>query len=128
MIGKLLQSKQANGRPSVAQSTGESLEYRRLLQQWDQLLIQDGLLWRIFAQPQESASWKQLVVPQKLCTDILKHLHEGITGGHLGQDKTLHKLKEHCITGLATTMTLETGVKPVEHVQKGNHHQQVGEH
>ena len=94
VIGKLLRSKQANGRPSVTQSTGESLEYRRLVQQWDQLLIQDGLLWRIFAQPQESASWKQLVVPQKFRTDILKHLHEGITGGHLGQDKTLHKLKE----------------------------------
>ena len=94
VIGKMLQSKQANCRPSVAHSTGESLEYRRLLQQWDQLLIQDGLLWRIFAQPQESASWKQLVVPQKFRADILKHLHEGVTSGHLGQDKTLHKLKE----------------------------------
>ena len=94
VIGKLLQAKQANCRPSVAHSTGETLEYRRLLQQWDQLLIQDGLLWRIFAQPQERSSWKQLVVPQKFRTDILKHLHEGVTGGHLGQDKTLHNLKE----------------------------------
>ena len=87
VIGKLLQAKQANCRPSVAHSTGETLEYRRLL-------IQDGLLWRIFAQPQERSSWKQLVVPQKFRTDILKHLHEGVTGGRLGQDKTLHKLKE----------------------------------
>ena len=94
VIGKLLQAKQANCRPSVTHSTGETLEYRRLLQQWDQLLIQDGLLWHIFAQPQERSSWKQLVVPQKFRTDILKHLHEGVTGGHLGQDKTLHKLKE----------------------------------
>ena len=94
VIGKLLQAKQANCRPSVAHSTGETLEYRHLLQQWDQLLIQDGLLWHIFAQPQERSSWKQLVVPQKFRTDILKHLHEGVTGGHLGQDKTLHKLKE----------------------------------
>lgn len=94
VIGKLLQAKQANCRPSDTHSTGETLEYRRLLQQWDQLLIQDGLLWRIFAQPQERSSWKQLVVPQKFRTDILKHLHEGVTGGHLGQDKTLHKLKE----------------------------------
>ena len=63
VIGKLLQAKQANCRPSVAHSIGETLEYRRLLQQWDQLLIQNGLLWRIFAQPQERSSWKQLVVP-----------------------------------------------------------------
>ena len=84
VIGKKLQSKHANCRPSVAHSTGGSLEYRRLLQQWDQLLIQDGLLWFIFAQLQESASWKQLVVSLKVCADILKHLHEGITSGHLG--------------------------------------------
>ena len=51
-------------------------------------------MWCIFAQPQESASWKQLVVPRKFRVDILKHLHEGVTSGHLGQDKTLHKLKE----------------------------------
>ena len=94
VIGKLLQAKQADYRPSVAYSTGETLEYRRLLQQWDQLLIQDGLLWHIFAQPQEGSSWRQLVVPQKFRADVLKHLHEGITGGHLGQDKTLHKLRE----------------------------------
>ena len=94
VIGKLLQAKQADCRPSVAYSTGETLEYRHLLQHWDQLLIQDGLLWRIFAQPQEGSSWRQLVVPQNFRADVLKHLHEGVTGGHLDQDKTLHKLWE----------------------------------
>ena len=48
-IGKLLQAKQDTRKPSVENSTGESLEYHRLLQQWDQLLIQDGLLWHVFA-------------------------------------------------------------------------------
>ena len=76
------------------ESNGESLEYRRLLQQWDQLIVQEGILWQLYAQPREDLSWKQLVVPQKFRSDILKSLHEGVTGGHLGQEKTLSKLKE----------------------------------
>ena len=57
VIGKLLQVKQADCRPSVAYSTGETLEYRRLLQQWNQLLIQDGLLWRIFKRDLVGDNW-----------------------------------------------------------------------
>ena len=29
-----------------------------------------------------------------ICQDILKQLHEGILGGHLGEGKTLSRLKE----------------------------------
>ena len=76
------------------ESNGESLEYHRLLQQWDQLIVQEGILWRLYAQPREDLSWKQLVVPQKFRPDKLKSLHEGVTSGHLGQEKTLSKLKE----------------------------------
>ena len=36
----------------------------------------------------------QLMVPNKFRQDILRNLHEGITGGHLGEAKTLGKLKE----------------------------------
>ena len=93
-VGKLLQAKHDNCRPSAEQSSGESLEFRHLLQQWDQLEVEDGILWCIYAQPRDNVSWKQLVVPQKFRTEILKDLHEGITGGHLGQEKTVKKLKE----------------------------------
>ena len=34
------------------------------------------------------------MVPKKFCQDILRDLHEGVTGGHLGEVKTLSKLKE----------------------------------
>ena len=93
-IGRLLQAKQQNQRPLMNESNGESLEYHHLLQQWHQLIVQEGILWRLYAQPREDLSWKQLVVPQKFHSDILKSLHEGVTGGHLGQEKTLSKLKE----------------------------------
>ena len=38
--------------------------------------------------------WAQLVVPLTLQKDILHHLHSGAVGGHLGEDKTLNRLRE----------------------------------
>ena len=54
----------------------------------------DGVLLRLYTQPRENQGWTQLVVPEKICLDILKELHEGVIGGHLGQEKTVSKLKE----------------------------------
>ena len=34
------------------------------------------------------------MVPHNLRDEILQETHEGISGGHLGQEKTLHQLKE----------------------------------
>ena len=42
----------------------------------------------------EHKSWLQLVTPTMLREEVLRELHEGAAGGHLGQDKTLHQLKE----------------------------------
>ena len=39
-------------------------------------------------------SWLQLIVPQPLRSDIVKEAHQGISGGHLGQEKTLHRIKQ----------------------------------
>ena len=71
-----------------------NLEYRRLLQQWEQLSVMDEVLLQLYTQPRENQGWTQLVVPEKFCRDILKEIHEGVIGGHLGQEKTVSKLKE----------------------------------
>ena len=52
-IGKLLQTKECDQQLLMITSNGESLECRRLLQQWDQLVVQEGVLWRLHAQLQE---------------------------------------------------------------------------
>ena len=36
----------------------------------------------------------QVIAPAIIRQDILKQLHEGILGGHLGEGKTLSRLKE----------------------------------
>ena len=93
-LGELLQAKESHQKPSQDHSKSQSTEYRRLYQQWDQLIVRSGVLWRYYAQPNEKMSWFQLIVPQPLRSDIMKEAHEGISGGHLGQEKTLHRIKQ----------------------------------
>ena len=93
-IGGILQAKETDKKPSAEFAQSQCPSYRRLHQQWDQLVVQEGVLWRHYHTPSESHSWLQLIVPQSLQQVILKELHEGTGGGHLGQDKTLNKLKE----------------------------------
>ena len=42
----------------------------------------------------EKGKWFQLVVPQAVRNEVFGVLHNGITGGHLGENKTLGKMKE----------------------------------
>jgi len=42
----------------------------------------------------EEQGWLQLIVPRVLQEAVLAEVHEGISGGHLGKDKTIHHPKE----------------------------------
>ena len=68
--------------------------FRRLLQQWDQLLTVNGVLYRQFLQAKKGQAHLQLVVPVGLRTRIVRDVHEGVAGGHQGHDKILNRLKE----------------------------------
>jgi len=56
--------------------------------------MHDGVLWRYYAQPHKDKGWLQLVVLRVLQEAVLTEVHKGMSGGHLGKDKTLHRLKE----------------------------------
>ena len=56
--------------------------------------IENGVLICLYVTPQgDTSPIKQLVVPKSLRDTILDCLHTGVAGGHLGQEKTLSKLK-----------------------------------
>jgi len=94
VVGKILQAKDTGKQPTGDYAKGQGLEYRRLSQQWDQLKIQDRLLWRHYAQPNQTLDRFQLVIPKQLRPQIMEELHQGIGGGHLGLEKMLGRLKE----------------------------------
>ena len=93
-VGLILKAKETNQKPSADHAKSQGLEYRRLCQQWHQLVAQEGVLWQYHAQPRENQGWLQLVVPSNLHPRILEELHQGVGSGHLGHDKTLSRLKQ----------------------------------
>ena len=78
--------------PRAAQSYGP--ETRRLLQLWNRLEVKDGTLWRHYEDVPRKLNILQLVVPASLREEVLQELHAGVTGGHLGEEKTLSRLRE----------------------------------
>ena len=57
-------------------------------------MVSNGVLTRRFEDEEGKTAVYQWVVPRKQRKDILHHLHDGPLGAHLGENKTLQKLKE----------------------------------
>ena len=93
-IGPVRKAKEDGVRPSLEQMKGKSVETRHLLQLWDHLMLQDGIMYRRFVGTDRQDDRMQLVVPCAMRREILDELHSGAVGGHLGAEKTLSKLKE----------------------------------
>ena len=91
-IRLVLTSKEANKRPETRPTNDPS--DRRLWQLWEQLTVINVLLCRVFKEPNKDQHWFQLIVPREHRPRILTALHEGVAGGHLGQEKTFNKIKE----------------------------------
>lgn len=62
--------------------------------QWDSFVLQDGILYRKWEKPNGREFHLQLVVPRERIKDVLREVHDGVTGGHLGVKRTLTKLRE----------------------------------
>ncbi len=92
LTGMFLRAKEAKSRPSNQQAQQMSPSARHLLQIWDQLVVYQGRLYRQFEN--DDAVTLQLVLPASLREEALRDLHEGAMGGHLGEDKTLGRLRE----------------------------------
>ena len=94
VIGPILSAREDDRKPSNADAKGKSSHYRRLLQLWDQLIVQDWLLWRCYENDDGSSQHTQLIVPCSLRDQVLRDMHGGAMSGHFGEDKTLSRLRE----------------------------------
>ncbi len=67
-----------------------------LMALWDQLKVRDGILYRLWEADKNSGAenrW-QLVVPTSMQSEVLTLLHDSLTAGHLGVEKTLHRVRQ----------------------------------
>ena len=93
-LGPLMTAMEAEQRPDASTTCGKSRSYSLLLQQWDQLYMQDGVLFRNYQNTSGNTQWSQLVVPKACQDEVIHSLHGGTTSGHLGEEKTLSRLRE----------------------------------
>ena len=93
-LAPILRGKESGTRPGPESFATRSKAVRRLLQIWDQLVVHQGALCRRLKPMGGSPERLQTVIPEVLQEEVIKDLHEGAVGGHLGIDKTLGRLKE----------------------------------
>lgn len=81
-------------RPDWSNVAPGSEKMKVLWAQWESLIIEDGLLYRKFESVDGRETKLQLIVPESLQEEVLKYVHDNITSGHLGINKTLSRLRE----------------------------------
>ena len=94
VVGPVLTAKIADQRPTEDQLKGRSRDFRQLIQLWDQLVIKEGVLYRNYEDAHGLGQHLQLIVPKQNREEILRDIHGGALGGHLGEAKTLSRVKE----------------------------------
>ena len=90
----VLEAIETGERPTADAIKSQGREAHQLLQLWDQLVVSGGVLTRRFEDKDGGNILYQWVVPKKQRDEILHHLHDGPLGAHLGENKTLQKLRE----------------------------------
>ncbi|XP_063215566.1 retrovirus-related Pol polyprotein from transposon 412 isoform X1 [Bacillus rossius redtenbacheri] len=83
------------GRPSWQEVSSDRKEVKAYWAQWDSLRLVDGLLMRAWESPNGKVVKMQLLLPKSLVAEVLKEIHDGTSGGHLGVNKTLGKTRLH---------------------------------
>ena len=61
---------------------------------WDSLVIKGNLLYKYSPESEGSEERIQFLVPLKLQSEVLKHLHSSVLAGHLGRKKTKSKISQ----------------------------------
>ena len=75
-------------RPSWDVVSDQSPAVKSLFNEWERLVIEDGVLFRKWTSIGSAANRKQVVLPQKYRREFIRLAHSGATGGHLGKTKT----------------------------------------
>lgn len=88
VVVKWLQTKV---RHSYEEIIKDNLVIRNYWHLWNSLFLENSILYRKFEKTNGSGEYKQFIVPQRLKTEAIFHLHSDLLSKHFGQKKTLGK-------------------------------------
>ena len=94
-IGPILLAREESlERPLWNKISHSSSHQKCLWRQWDRLKIHGGMLYRTWHNEETDEEILHLIIPKCRTDEVLKYLHDSPSGGHLGVDKTLEKVKQ----------------------------------
>ena len=81
-------------RPGWESVSPQSPVTKCLMEQWETLRLEEGVLHRRWVDTGRGEDRWLIVVPRARREELLREMHEGYTGGHLGLKRTLCRLKQ----------------------------------
>ena len=75
-------------KPSWDQIELQSADTKLLWHEWDRLLLSEGTLYRKWTSVDKVTDRLQVVLPKIYRCSFIRMVHTGMTGGHLGRQKT----------------------------------------
>ena len=93
-FGPVLRAKQQSQKPPASEIKSMSRGSIWLFRIWNQLMLREQKLYRQYVGLGDGEVVQQFLIPECKKTEVLKHMHEGILGGYLGEEKTLGRIRE----------------------------------
>jgi hypothetical protein len=95
ILGELLRSKEGGmSRPSWADVSAKSADYKVWWAEWNVLEVKEGVLCRKWIRDVDNHETWLPAIPKSLINEVLKLVHDGPAAGHFGRLKTLKRVKE----------------------------------
>ena len=108
--------KECPAKPKWSEISMLSSETKTLINDWERLTFQDGLLCRKWESKDSHKHWLQIIVPTKYRDQILQQLHDSATGIHLGFWRTYNKIQVRFYWPKLREY-INSGFKPANHVK-----------
>ncbi|ROT66947.1 hypothetical protein C7M84_015001 [Penaeus vannamei] len=86
-------SSAVDGRQSGSSKLG-SLATKNHWHEWDALKMKDGVLHRKWVKADGCVKFWQVVLPKELRARLIQEVHDGVANGHIGNSKTLSRLRQ----------------------------------
>jgi hypothetical protein len=93
-IGPILREVETGKGPGWKDIADRSPTYKTYWAQWKSLAVRNGTLERTWESANGRYQIAQIVLPRRKEKDVLTELHGGSSGGHLGDNKTLNKVRQ----------------------------------
>ena len=109
-VGPILRGKDSGQKPSLSESLANGPSYWRLHQIWRQLIVKDGILWRVFESYNGNTSHLQLVTPIALREEVTMSMEVPCPWAILVKTRRWLNSRRGAI-GLGTTTMCRSGVR-----------------